>query len=372
MKSCAEPTGLEVHSIYSGLDAETTRSDFAEASTEKIQKDYLDYYAAKYSKIKLAKPIRFQDFPYQNRFEVWEAYTIPDFWTRKTPDAPWKAEFSPHIVSDAIGTAPSAQRANPFHVQYPSDVSEDVEVHMFENWTVDPTTADQTTPYFIYTDHPTGEKNVIHFKYRYATQVPFVMPDKIAEYHDEIKKPPGQPRLQPELHAPGPTRARCATGSAPTFPAELADLRNDGNDRCRSRLPRVPDLYDAAAVSATAHPARLAALRWPGRMAHLGRASDWWCARPWKSNRSSPITAWSGDLSQWNLFTTPGAAHYDPLWAPTLLFEVAFTTLLPVLSVLALVLLFQKRWIFPRIMITILLAVLAFKIADVALAGQIP
>jgi hypothetical protein len=42
------------------------------------------------------------------------------------------------------------------------------------------------------------------------------------------------------------------------------------------------------------------------------------------------------------------------------------------MSILAIILLFQRRTIFPRIMITILLFALAFKIIDVALADQIP
>jgi glucan phosphoethanolaminetransferase (alkaline phosphatase superfamily) len=78
------------------------------------------------------------------------------------------------------------------------------------------------------------------------------------------------------------------------------------------------------------------------------------------------------DAGKWNLLTVPGAAQYDPLWAPTLLFELAFTLLFPFLSVLALVLMFEKRKIFPRIMVTILLLALAFKVADAALADQIP
>jgi peptidoglycan/LPS O-acetylase OafA/YrhL len=78
------------------------------------------------------------------------------------------------------------------------------------------------------------------------------------------------------------------------------------------------------------------------------------------------------DVNQWNQFTVVGSANYDPLWAPTLLFEVAFTLLFPILSLLALVLMFQKRWVFPRLMIAILLLGLAFKVIDVALADQIP
>ena len=80
--------------------------------------------------------------------------------------------------------------------------------------------------------------------------------------------------------------------------------------------------------------------------------------------------AW--DVGQWNVLTVPGSASYDALWAPTLMFELSFTLLFPVLSVLCLILLFQRRKIFPKVMITFLLLVLVFKIFDEVVAGLIP
>jgi hypothetical protein len=77
------------------------------------------------------------------------------------------------------------------------------------------------------------------------------------------------------------------------------------------------------------------------------------------------------DATRWDILTVPGAARYDPFWAPTLLFELTSMIVFLTLTILALILLFQKRWLFPRIFIALLLLTLLFKIIDSAMAGQI-
>ena len=366
VKSVTDPVLMQVHSVYEGLIAETTRSSFAETSVDKIQKRYLDYYAGHYTKIKVAKPLRYADFPEQNRFEVWEEYTVPDFWTRKTADEPWKAVFSPYVVSDAIGDVPSPQRSNPYDVNYPSSVSEDVEVHLFDNWNVDIKTSDLTTTYFIYTDRPACDKNIVHFRYSYKTLVADVLPKNIADYHDQIKKlqdnldynltyqpavntPPAPTSFRPNWPVFGMAALIIAAGCYFAFRVYLLKLPYPPP-------PIPPALAPYDGISGWLILVIIGLFLRIGMWLHaLG--TDY-------------LVAW--DATQWNVLTIPGGASYDPLWAPALLFELAFMLLFPIFSVLALVLLFQKRMIFPRVMITMLLAILVFKIVDVVLVAQIP
>jgi hypothetical protein len=369
VKSVSEPVLMQVHSVYQGLSAETTRSSFAETSADKIQKRYVDYYAGHYTKIKVAQPLRYADFPDQNRFEVWEEYTIPDFWTRKTSDDPWKAVFSPYVLSDAIGDAPSAQRSYPYAVDYPSSVSEDVEVHLFDNWNVDSKPSDLTTPYFVYTDRPSCDKNIVHFRYSYKTLVADVLSKNIADYHDQIKK------LQDNLDYN--LTYQPAAGTSPSVPAP-APFR-----------PNWPVFGMAALIVAAGgyFAFRVYLLRLPYRpppappaLAPYEGISGWLIVviiglviriGVWLHALGTDyMVTW--DAAQWNVLTVPGGASYDSLWAPALLFELAFILLFIIFSALALVLLFQKRIIFPRVMITILLAMVAFKILDVVLVAQIP
>jgi transglutaminase-like putative cysteine protease len=368
VKSVTDPAELEVHTTYTGLSAETTRSDFASSSIDKIQKDYLDYYSAKYPKIKAAKPVHYQDFPDDNRFEVWEDYTVPDLWSRKSPDTAWEASFSPHIVSDAIGTAPSPDRSYPYHVDYPSDVSENIEIHMFQDWTVDQTASDKTTPYFVYTDHPSCDKNVVHFNYRFKTLVPTVMPADITDYHDAIKKL--QDNLGYDLTYTPPEPA-AAPAPPPPFQPNWAVFGMVGmivGASCylafRIYMMRLP--YPPPPPPPDLAPYR--GVR--GWLILVGTGLVARTGIELKSLFTDYGMVW--DLSKWNQFTVPGSENYDPLWAPILLFEVAFTILLPMLSILALTLMFQRRWVFPRIMIAIFLLTIAFKVIDSALASQIP
>jgi len=371
VKSVTDPVLLQVHTVYSGLSAENTRSDFAEDSVEKTQNSYLKYYAGHYSKIEVAKPLRYQDFPEDNRFEVWEEYKIPDFWSRATPDVPWKALFSPLIISDAIGDAPAPQRTSPYHVSYPSDVSEDLEIHMFDNWEVDSKTNDVTTNYFLYTDHPSCDKNVVHFRYRFKTLVPDVPPENIADYHDQIKKL--QDNLaynltyQPKVDAPTPAPPPPPPPFQPNWPIfGMAGLVFIASCYLAFRIymlklpyPTPPISPDLAPYDGVRGWLILIAI---GLFLRIGLYV--------KSLCTDYTEAW--DVGQWNVLTVPGSASYDALWAPTLMFELSFTLLFPVLSVLCLILLFQRRKIFPRVMITFLLLVLVFKIIDEVVAGLIP
>jgi transglutaminase-like putative cysteine protease len=370
VKSVTEPVLMQVHSVYEGLSAENTRASFAETSVDKIQKKYLDYYAGHYTKIKVAKPLRYSDSPEQNRFEVWEEYTIPDFWTRPTPDVPWKAIFSPYIVSDAIGDAPSPQRSNPYAIDYPASVSEDVEVHMFDDWNVDPKTNDVTTSYFVYTDHPSCDKNIVHFRYSYKTLGADVLPKNIIDYHDQIKKLLDNLdynlTYQPAANTP-PAAPAAPTPFRPNWPVfGMAALIVAAGCYFAFRVYLLKLPYPPPPIPPALAP--YDGLRGWLILVIIGlflRIGLWLHALG-----TDYLVAW--DATQWNVLTVPGGANYDPLWAPALLFELAFMLLFPIFSVLALVLLFEKRMIFPRVMITMLLAILAFKIVDVVLVAQIP
>jgi hypothetical protein len=365
--SAVEPVLLDVHSVFKGRSAETTRSYFADTSVEKIQKAYLDYYASRYSKIKVEKPLRYQDFADENRFEVWEEYKIPGFWTRKTPKDVWKAIFSPHIVSDEIGDPPSPQRSSPYHANYPTDISEDIEVQMFDNWNVDPSTDDRTTAYFTFTDHPSCDKNIVHFRYHYKTLVPDILPENISDYHDEIKKLRDnldydltyRPKTEAVPPVPEPFRANWPVfGMAGVVLGAVCYLAFR-IFMLRLPYPPPPVPPDIAAYEGLGGWLILITI---GLVLRVGMYAKTLC--------TDYGAAW--DAGRWNLLTVPGAASYDPLWAPTLLFELASMIFFLIFSILALVLLIQKRTIFPKIMITVLLLALAFKVADAALASQIP
>ena len=75
---------------------------------------------------------------------------------------------------------------------------------------------------------------------------------------------------------------------------------------------------------------------------------------------------------KWRVLTTPGTAAYHPLWAPLLIFEFSGNVVVVAFAVIVAVCLFQKRRIFPRLMIAFLLSNLLFVAVDYVVADWIP
>jgi hypothetical protein len=75
---------------------------------------------------------------------------------------------------------------------------------------------------------------------------------------------------------------------------------------------------------------------------------------------------------RWAALTTPGGPAYHPLWAPILIFEFVGNIAVMLFGVVAAVCLFQKRRIFPKLMIAFLLSNLLFVGADYVVADWIP
>jgi hypothetical protein len=74
----------------------------------------------------------------------------------------------------------------------------------------------------------------------------------------------------------------------------------------------------------------------------------------------------------WLLLTTPGTQVYHPLWAPLLIFELVGNVVFVVFSIIAAVYFFRKRRLFPKMMIALLIANLAFVVVDYLLSNSIP
>ena len=389
VKSVTDPVLFQVHSIYRGNSAESMRSTFAESSIDKVGKDYLDYYAEHFPRIKMEKPVRFQDFPEENRFEVWEEYSLTDFWSRETPTSRWKAIFSPFSVSDHMGTLPSSQRNAPYELDYPDNISENIEVRMFEDWPVDTKPSTVTTPYFTYSDSPSGDHNIVHFNYHYEALVPDVMPADMADYRAQLKKIKDDQDYNLTYLPPAPVVAAVASatgapvaGSAPTAvsaPAAPAADPYRPNWMVFVIVAFVVGVSCDVAYRIYSGKRPYPPLPLPIELAPYNGIRGWLILVIIGLVYRSVIylkeivfgNAVVWDATAWNKLTVPGAEGYDPLWAPTLLFGLGGFIVFFVFSILALVLLFQKRSIFPRLMIFFFSAILIFTFVEIALAHQI-
>ena len=364
VKSMTDPVSLLIHTVFKGRFAEMFRATFKNSGHEKIEKAYLNYYAKDYTKIDVENPLRFQDFPDSNRFEVWQDYTICNLWTRDTPTSPWKAGFTAYSIVDAIGKTTSAQRTTPYHLDYPNDISENLEIQFFDHWHIDTTPIQINTANFAFTENSAVNNHTIHFNYHYRTLAADVLPANIGYYNQQIDKV--RQRLQHgftflpgmELGSPGIYRPNWI--GFIIFGLVLG-LSGYGAKRIYS----IRRSHDPSAIPSSF-------VRYEGIsgwliLVLLGLFAGIFVECKMASFGLDVIL----NLTKWNALTVFGSPRYEPSWGPALLFESSGSVVLLVSSILALILLIQKRFTFPKVMILLLFGKLAFRLVDHAFASQV-
>jgi tetratricopeptide (TPR) repeat protein/transglutaminase-like putative cysteine protease len=360
VKAMDQPAELEVHSIFNGYSAESIRSLFDIYSRQRIETDDLDHYARIFSKIKMGKPLRYQDFPEANRFETWQDYSVSDLWTRETPTTPWKATFSPGAIAEAVGTLPSPQRKAPLDLAFPVDISENLEVRMFDRWNLDLQPREITTPNFIFSKKPSFDDKIIHFDYHYKTLTPEVPLANMTEYADQVQNI--QNHLSYVLTAPAfgvgsgaPYRlnwmviiiAALILGVACYAGYRIYSIETD---YVSSRGYREYDGIGGWLILIVI--GNVIRIFMDAKMIWL-------------------LQAMTFNATRWEALTLPGMPAYSPLWAPMLLFELSCGIVFLVFSILVLILMLKKRFLFPHVMIAIIGASLVYQVIDLILVNQI-
>jgi transglutaminase-like putative cysteine protease len=370
VKSVTEPGRLIVHNVFEGASAEENRALFKNLSHETIEKAYLNYYSRQYAQIAVATPLRFEDYSDRNRFDVWLDYTIANLWTRETPTSGWKAHFTSLATADAIGTSTSTQRRAPYHLDYPTDTSENIVIQTFRSWTVDPTPVRIETPNFTFNATSAVEGNNISFTTEYRVINPDVLPADIGNYNEQSHKI--RDHLTSSLtYLPGmevpPVSVYQPNWIGFIMVSLMLGLSGYGAKRIYSIRPppeapvSQPGLWTYSGI--TRYDGIGGWMLWPVFGLAIGIFVE---ARA--AYLALDLTL---DLAKWNLLTLPEAARYEPFWAPALLFEACAGVGLLVFSVLSFVLLLQKRSTFPKVVVALLIAKPIVYLLDKALLWQI-
>ncbi len=364
VKSMTDPVSLIIHTIFKGRSAETLRATFNISSHQEMEKAYLDYYSRNYTQIKVEQPLRSQDFPDDNRFEIWQNYSISNFWTRDTATAPYKANFMPYSIGDLVGNPTPAPRTTPYRLDYPADISEDMEIQMFHRWHLDTTATRIDTPSFTFSDIPSLDDKTIHFKYHFETRAADVLPAGIEDYNEQIN------------------RIRDHLGRSLTY---LPGLEADAPGAFRPNWMALM-LIGLVFVGTSMGAGGFYFLRPSGGRVDMSPGLEQYegiggwlvlvcigLAVGVFTDTKSVIFNLDiiSDLSKWNPLTQPGGLRYDPYWAPLLLFEAICSVVTLVFLALVIVLLIQKRFTFPGVMIALFALNLIYHSIDYALASQV-
>lgn len=354
------PVRLEVFTRFHGSKAEEERARFQDSSVDKIGQSFRDFYAARYPDIELAEPVKYTDFPGENRFETLEKYRIAQIWT-VGEDKRRSASFYPQLVRDAIYRPDSIRRTAPYALGNPRKISQEIELRFGEPWDV--TFSDDAVKTGLVNFRHTGHKadDTVFLRYEYENLADHVPPEEMEGYRKTVDKIIKGLGWSFTSAAEAPTAAKWQPNPVMIF-VWLASLTVAAGMVIALVLYRKipPPLPDPALAHLQGLGGWLIVVQfgiWVRIIGHIGILGS---------------LAAQLNLSTWNAVTSPVSAHYHPAWAGTLIFETAASLIMLIIQLAALVFLYQRRWIFPRLVIGIFIALLALDALDTYLCSQIP
>jgi len=188
-KDIGGPANLLVETEYFGYEADMQRSRFAANTTKQIEKDYLNYYANQFPGIAIERELEFTDDEEDNKFTTLEEYTIEDLWTKdeSADDNILRANFYPQVLRDRLVMPSTIIRKMPIGLNYPLHMEQTINLHMPEDWPVNPAVNTIENKSFFYRSHIQyhPKSNLITITYKYKNLRDYV---PVAEAKDYIKK----------------------------------------------------------------------------------------------------------------------------------------------------------------------------------------
>lgn len=170
---------LEVLTEYSGSFADDERSRFQNNSRQEVQKDYQEYYASYFDKIR-SDSIRYHDNEQTGVFTTKEYYTVRGFW--EIENIKRKASLSPFIINAAVREPKDDARTAPFALPFPARYREEIEIRLPEAWSSRHYQKDIEEPFFTYHATFKGKGNRISLVYEYETLKDHITPEELKDY----------------------------------------------------------------------------------------------------------------------------------------------------------------------------------------------
>lgn len=355
-----QPARLTITTTSEGREAEEARNLLATTSPDALQKQYLNYYARYYPGVLVTQAMAVSDDTEHNRITVTEYYAIPDFWPLDEGGSRREATFYSPEMMDVLRLPSSTVRHSPVALASPLDVTLVTEALLPESWPITPETTRIEDAHFTLERHVAGSDRQLLLTDHFRSHADHVKTDAIPAYVANLERARNTLgyRLFHHLNPPSASLAERFNWMI----ALLAAMVTGALAWLAVRLYR----YDPPPSDFTPIPA-LTGIRG-------------WLLLPALSLLLLPfrllldflpgIDAYS--VFTWAHLTHPGGANYDPMWAPTLLFELVATLSLGTLALLTLVLFIKRRSSTPRFFIALVVGLVILQLIDQALVMALP
>jgi hypothetical protein len=358
-----KPLVLTVKTVAEGPAAEGKRNFLAANTRDEIQKQYLNYYAGYYPGIEVAAALEVVDDADANRSSVIERYRVKDFWVRD--DEKKRVRATGHVpdLEDYLRRPRNTIRTDPLAVVHPVDVMATSTWLLPEEWTVsasDERVKDAAFTFERRVALADDARRIVETDH-FVSHASFVRGADAPGYAANLEKARqllGMTLTKGDAPAAG-------SGFVDRFNwivALLGALMLAGFIWLAARVYR----YDPPPAVGLADP------RLSGIAGWLALPAIAIAVQPFVILFSFLKLAPNYAADTWAAVTTAGQAGYHPMWAPTLLFELAANLGMIVFAVLLAILFFRKRRSVPYVFLAFQGSVLAIAALDAIAASMIP
>ncbi len=366
-------TQLEVVTEFHGLSADSTRGYFRANTQKEIDKDFTQFYARRYPRVRTANPVEYEEISGENGCRVKEHYVIPTFWKITDDKSGYYVNLTPVEVDEQMGQPGSAERTDPLALDHPVNITQEIRAEMFEDWPLIPSNEDVANGQFQFQHRAMASGRRIDLTYSYRTLADRVSPADLAAYDAAVRKIKDAIGYNLTYKTPEQVTARRKADLKSGYGqfnwpiAVLASVILLGG------LSGAGSYYYFACHRVAPLPPSLHSRQLEGLGGWLVVVAIGLFFRPFMFiNACVALGPSIFHLDVWRNLTLSGNAAYHPLWMPILLFELTYNMLAVIFSLLLLVLFFQKRQAWPRCFIAFMVFMLCGVVIDQMLAANIP
>jgi hypothetical protein len=333
-------TELTVTNTYKGRDADFTRQGLASESQDSLDKNLLTYYEKYYADVVTTKASEIHDDTDLNKIQIIGHYFIPNVWKPAAQTNFITCEFaSPGILSRLFIPA-KKDRKWPLAVLCPEDFTHRIQIETHEPWRIIPVEKKIQTKAFLYYDKMACTNNQITIVSQLLTFNYGIAVSDMPEYLAAVDQIPHYLGLSITKPIPGTGQDDSPNWSiwmGAFFYSVILLIAATMIYRYKPKShPEIPLQFDPKLKGLGGWLILLGIGLIIGILAHIGVLIK---------------TSHAYSVQNWRAYTDPANAAYNALTAPLLLFELFTQLTFLFFGILLVMLFFQKRRIFPILLI---------------------
>lgn len=366
MPDFSQPAALDVRSVFTGRDAERIRARLSDAPRQTIEKEYLNYYAQRYPGVEATTNVMIFDQVESNTLVVVEQYRIRNIWKPDGQDDAGRiaCSFRASDIDAYVQMPGTVIRTMPLGLPFPVDVRQKMEVRLPEAWKIESGQVKRISDGLRFDSLVSYTNGLLTLDYRVRFLADAVPADRISDHIATVQ------RIKDELSY------------------SVSCLRPD------RRLKHVALSGSNAFNWGLAWETFMAIILLAVGTVALYRYRP--SARPVPPTGPSGLGGWlvlviiglfarvilrakvlveldyCFNQAKWEVLTRPGSETYHAMWSPLLLAEYFGNLLFLVFALLLIVFFFQRRAVFPQMMIICLACEQLFLVIDQLMGSGIP